>query len=249
MQAATLACGDGTVVSHRTAAALLGILETPPAVVDVIAPGEAGRGIDGIRRHHVPMPIGEEAGTCDGIPCTSPSRTLVDLAGTLGERSLRRVVEQAAVLRVLNIAEIDRIMQTTSRRGAPLLRRLLGDWRVQRPGSPGSNDERRLRSTLEARLLTLIATAELPAPHCNREIRANDKTLEVDFLWPEQRLVVEADGERFHDNPVAFERDRMRDRALQLAGFRVVRFTHAQIKSEPDAVVSAIRGLLSEEFG
>jgi very-short-patch-repair endonuclease len=62
-------------------------------------------------------------------------------------------------------------------------------------------------------------------------------------------LIVETDGERFHDNPLAFERDRKRDRILQLRGYRVVRFTHAQIEREPDAVVAAIRRLLAEDFG
>ena len=68
--------------------------------------------------------------------------------------------------------------------------------------------------------------------------------IEVDFLWPDQRLVVEADGETFHDNPLAFERDRKRDRELQLNGYRVLRFTYAQVENEPDAVISAIRYLL-----
>ena len=70
----------------------------------------------------------------------------------------------------------------------------------------------------------------------------------VDFLWPNQNLVVETDGQAFHDNPLAFERDRMRDRALHLAGYRVVRFTHSQVEKEPGAVISAIRQLLAQRF-
>jgi very-short-patch-repair endonuclease len=67
----------------------------------------------------------------------------------------------------------------------------------------------------------------------------------VDLLWPRQRLIAEGDGRAFHDHAVAFERDRLRDRALQLSGYRVVRFTWAQIEREPDAVVSAIGRLLA----
>lgn len=98
-------------------------------------------------------------------------------------------------------------------------------------------------------MLALINARRLPAPECNRVVIADRQRLEVDFLWRPQRLVVEIDGRRFHDNPVGFERDRKRDRALQLAGFRVVRFTHAQIEGEPDAVASAIRRLLADAFG
>lgn len=105
----------------------------------------------------------------------------------------------------------------------------------------------RLRSELEARLLALIRASGLPTPTCNQRIACGDGSsmIEVDFLWPEQRVVVETDGRSAHDNPLAFERDRKRDRGLQLSGYRVVRFTHRQIEQEPDDVVSAIRRLLA----
>jgi very-short-patch-repair endonuclease len=254
MLAAVLACGDGAVVSHRTAAALLGLLDRAPAVVEVIAPNEAGRGIDGIRRHHVPPPLGDEAGTCDAVPCTSPSRTLVDLAGTLGEHSLRRAVERAAVLQILDVPGAERAVAMTRRRGGPVLRTILNDWRATASGSdvpepvPPAPGRRRLRSGLEARLLTLIGAAGLPNPVCNRRVEAEGKGIEVDLLWPDQRLVVEADGRRFHENPLAFEGDRLRDRVLHLAGYRVVRFTHLQIEKEADEVISTIHRLLSSDL-
>jgi very-short-patch-repair endonuclease len=174
---------------------------------------------------------------------------LVDLAGVLGERSLRRTVERAAVLRALDADDVERILNSTRRRGAPTLRRILRDWRAisEDPGAtrptPGNVQ---LRSDLEARLLALIGAARLPMPLCNQAIAANGKRFEVDFLWPEDRLVIETDGRGYHDNPVAFERDRFRDRALHVAGYRVVRFTRNQIRDEADAVVAAIRRLLAQ---
>jgi very-short-patch-repair endonuclease len=56
--------------------------------------------------------------------------------------------------------------------------------------------------------------------------------------------VVEADSRRFHDHAVAFERDRRRDRALQLTGYRVLRITHRQLEDDWDAIARAIRSLL-----
>lgn len=221
-------------------------------VIDVIAPKQTGRGIAGVRRHHVPPPIHEEAGHCNSIPCTSPSRTIIDLAGMLGERSLRRVVERAAVLRMLDVSEIERSLAVRRRRGAPLLRAILREWRPVETNVPAAGQATAppvLRSPLEARLLALIGASDLPAPACNRRITAGSEIIEVDFLWPQQRLVVEADGRRYHDNPLAFERDRHRDRVLHLAGHRVVRLTHRQIKDEPAATISAIRRLLTDDFG
>lgn len=95
-------------------------------------------------------------------------------------------------------------------------------------------------------MLALIRAGTLPMPLCNHGVTVDGKTIEVDFLWPEDRLVIETDGRSFHDNPVAFERDRFRDRALQLAGYRVVRFTYEQVEREPDAVIVAIRRLLAK---
>jgi very-short-patch-repair endonuclease len=250
MSAAVLACGIGTVVSHRSAAALLGLQDRAPVVADVIAPGERGRRIDGIRRHHVAPPHGHEIGTCDRIPCTSPSRTIADLAGVLGERRLRTVVERAAVLRLLEPAEIERILSTARRRGAPALRAILGDWQTISSTTQASPENLpHLRSELEARLLALIGRGGLPSPLCNQKLSVQSNRIEVDFLWPRQRVVVEADGKHFHDNSVAFERDRMRDRALHLSGYRVLRFTYSQIEAEPEEVISTIRRLLAKEIG
>lgn len=251
MRAATLACGTGTVVSHRTAATLLGLRDRIPTLIDVISPGESGRGIAGILLHHVPLPKGNEAGVCKAIPCTSPSRTIVDLAGMLGEGSLRRVVERAAALQMLDVTGIERSLAAGRRRGAPMLRSILREWHQATPNesAPGRGNPPVLRSPLEARLLALIGASELPRPACNQEITAGSERIEVDFLWSQQRLVVETDGERFHDNPLAFERDRKRDRVLQLRGYRVVRFTHTQIEKEPDAVITTIRRLLAADFG
>ncbi|MEX2253680.1 MAG: DUF559 domain-containing protein [Thermoleophilaceae bacterium] len=249
MRAATLACGDQSVVSHRTAAALLGLLDRVPTRIDVIGTGSAGRKISQVRRHHVPRPHGAEAGHCDGIPCTSPSRTIVDLAGTTGGRELRGVVEEAAVQRCLNPAEIDRILGARRRHGAPRLRRILGDWRQSGPGAGGAGNPPDLRSRLEAQLLAAIRAADLPAPRCNERLIVEGRRLTVDFLWPGQRLVVETDGWRFHDHAAAFERDRQRDLILQKAGYRTLRVTHRQLSRERDAVIATIGGLLDGSSG
>ena len=69
---------------------------------------------------------------------------------------------------------------------------------------------------------------------------------EVDFLSPEPRLIAETDGAASHLTPTAFETDRARDAALQVAGYRVERFTHRQMTATPDAVVGALRALLAQ---
>jgi very-short-patch-repair endonuclease len=77
------------------------------------------------------------------------------------------------------------------------------------------------RSQAEERFLALIRTAELPSPDVNVPLHG----FEVDFLWREQRLVVEIDGYAYHSDRQAFERDRSRDATLAAHGYRVIRVT------------------------
>jgi hypothetical protein len=164
------------------------------------------------------------------------------MAARLGDRALHRMVEQTAVLRLLNMDEVDGILARGRRRGAPRLRRALTPWRSDRDRKP------RLRSLLEARLIPALAKAGLPIPECNIELSLGASTIEVDLLWAEQRLVIEADGRGTHETRVAFERDRWRDQLLVAAGYRTARVTWRQLEGEPDAVIGRIgRMLLGDE--
>jgi hypothetical protein len=234
--AAALACGPGAVVSYRSAAALLGLLDRGPASVDVIAPGKRGSKVVGIHAHHVGPLRWDETGTVDGIPCTSPARTLVDNAGTAGGRRLRSMFERAAAKRMLDLDAIERSMQP-GRPGMPALRELIAEWRPAAPVIAKG----RLKSPLEAMVLPLIVARGLPAPHSNAPVRlAGGETIEVDFLWAEQRFVLEADSRDFHGTDVAFERDRWRDRELLRIGYGWLRATRLQAENEAEEIAATV---------
>ena len=214
LMAAALACGDGAAVSHRSAGALLGLLDKGPVVIDVIAPPSRGRRIDGIRFHRVRTPRRDEVGTVGGIPCTSPSRTLVDLAGTVGDRTLRSCFERAAQKKALDIPAIEASMDP-GRRGNRSLRSLVDEWR----GAAPLAKKGRLKSPLEAKVLPIVLARNLPAPLLNAPVEIAEGRIEVDFLWPEHRFALEADSRDFHSAEIAFERDRRRDRELMRVGY------------------------------
>jgi very-short-patch-repair endonuclease len=152
-------------------------------------------------------------------------------------------VEQAAVLRLLDIEAVDRALDRgRGRRGVPLLRAVIGDWRSEDACVP------RLRSVLEAKLLSLVLARGLPRPVCNQRLRVGSREIEIDFLWPAQRLVVETDGYASHGTRAAFERDPRRDQALLLAGYRVARFTWDQVEREPGGTASTIARLLGGDM-
>jgi very-short-patch-repair endonuclease len=242
MRAAALAC-PGAVISHRSAAALLGIGKTAPVVVDLIPVVEQGRKIDGIKAHRVPFPARHEWGYVQGIPVTGVARTIVDLAGVHGEKELRETVERAATKRVLDIARIDAILANgPKRRGAPCLRRVLKDWRPVAETAKYAT----FRSLFEAKLLPLIAAAGLPLPRFNVPLRTAERILEVDIFWEHARFIVEADSRKHHGIEIAFERDHRRTRELLAAEYGVLRVTWHEAETEAPAVFAVIEQELSK---
>jgi hypothetical protein len=238
MLAAVMACGEGAILSHGSAAELLRLWDKQQALIHVIPPRRAGRKIDGVRWHGVRYPAEDEVEVIDGIPCTTASRTLVDVAGSFGTTTLRRFVEGAAVRRLLDVHMVDEILTRGRRRGARQLRVVLIPWRS------GGGEVPTLRSLLEGHLFPVLIEAELPRPECNKVLWLEGQPTEVDMLWEKQRLAIEADGEETHGTRVAFQRDRDRDQRLVAAGYRTARVTWRQLEDEPKVIVRRIRRML-----
>jgi len=238
MLAAVLACESGTVLSHGSAAELLGLWDKRLPTIHVIPPNWSGRKIPGIRWHRVRLPLPDEIEVRGGIPCTAVSRTIVDMAGESGWGQLRKLVEQAAIMRLLDVEEIDLVLSRGRRRGAPRLRTVLAPWRETRERRPV------VRSRLEARLLPRLIEEGLPVPRTNVKLQIDGYRFEVDLLWEKQRLAIETDGEETHGTRAAFQRDRKRDQILTAAGYRTARITWRQVVDEPNAVVHRIARML-----
>lgn len=164
----------------------------------------------------------------DGVPVTSVARTLVDLAGVISRHQVKRALDEAERLGLFDLASLSRLM-VPGRPGVACLRVILRDW------SPPPTT----RSELERRFLEICRDAGLPRPQVNAFVCG----LEVDMVWHEGRLVVELDGYAFHRARGKFEDDRERDAILQLAGYRVVRFTYRRLEYEPAEVARIVRSL------
>jgi very-short-patch-repair endonuclease len=225
--AALLACGDGAVLSHRSAAAAWGLIDVPPTVAEVTVVGpDCGRR-PGVRVRRARRLEGDDRALRSGLSLTAPARTLLDLAAVLGPRGLARAANEAFVAGLADEGDLRAVLvRCPGRRGGPQLRQLLAE-----TGGPTLT-----RSEAERRLLELIAAADLPAPATNVKVGR----YEVDLLWRDERLVVEVDGYAFHGTRTAFERDRLRDADLQARGLAVVRVTWRQIVDAPAATVARI---------
>jgi very-short-patch-repair endonuclease len=103
---------------------------------------------------------------------------------------------------------------------------------------------KRTRSELERMFLHVCLQVGLPQPEVNVSLKVKGHTLKPDFLWREQRLILEADSRQFHDTDIAFVDDRRREQRLQVAGWRVSHCTWEQVEFEPQVLAETIRQLL-----
>ena len=225
--AAVLICGDGAVLSHRSAAALWGIGEELRGRIDVSVRRRCEIRRAGLRARSRPPLRAADVVERRGIPVTSIVQTLVDLATELPDGRLERAVNEADKHELIDPEALRAAL--AGRVGEPGVKRLAG-----------LLDKRTFRLSdgeLERLFRPLAAAAGVPVELTKAWV--ND--LEVDFYWPSLGLVVETDGLHYHRTASAQARDRVRDQTHTAAGLTQLRFTHWQVKHEEGYV----RGVLA----
>jgi hypothetical protein len=231
--AAVLATGSGAALSHRDAAVLWGVrsrgdASDPVHVTTVVRRGHRR----GILLHRVARLDEEERTVKEGIPVTTPGRTLLDLASDLDARELEEVVSRAerdglVVPAVLSLL----LARHRGRPGVPALRDVL-----RTPGGPALT-----HSEAEARFLALVREAGLPPPECGVSVGR----YELDFLWRAAGVAVEVDGFRYHASRPRFEGDRRKDARLLATGITVLRLSWRQLEREPVATAVQLGQVLA----
>ncbi len=163
-----------------------------------------------------------------GIVVTTPARTVIDLADVVRKRrTLERAIDEAKYLNL----DMTELAPRQGRKGSGLLSAVLA---VHDAGST------RTRSELEELFLALVDREDLPRPEVNTHIEG----FECDFVFREQRLVVETDGGAAHGTSRAKQRDPARDARLMQTGWRVWRLPYRQVVRDGDGVAADLRRLL-----
>lgn len=225
--AAVLACGPGAVLSHRSAAALHGLRDWGHTKIEVVVPRGTRRKHDGIKVHYSTTLTPADVTAVNNIPVTTVARTLVDLAEVVTQRQLERAFDQAEILGVLDLNAIeDQLARNPTRLGARAIRQVLAEHYIGKTPTWSENEEA---------LLAITRPLGIPDPDCNALVALDDgePPIRVDFVWREQRVVVEADSRKWHLTKQRFEIDRQRDQRLMNAGWKVIRTTWKQMKYRP----------------
>jgi len=232
--AAVLQLRGNGIISGVSAARIWGIWgDGDPVEVEVTLVGAQARRPAGVRLRRVARLQSHEIRRRHGVPLTSPSRTLLDLAAVLTPLELEAALANARRLALVRDTHIRRTLASASPRTAGIarLRDLLDSETAARD----------TRSKYERKLLRLIELAELPPPVTNVTVAGHM----VDMLWPDARLVVEFDSWTFHRDRRAFETDRLRDQDLAVHGLQVTRLTGNQIDQHEHATVARLAGALA----
>jgi very-short-patch-repair endonuclease len=224
MLASVMACGPGAVLAHRSAADLWGIHKYA-GLPEVTVPRTGARQRRGIRVHVSATLEPGDVTTRDGIPVTTPARTVTDLADVTTRRATQRAL--AAAERAGLASRHDLLIPPRGRR-----RVVHGPHRFSR----SENEERFMQS---------LDRWGLPLPEQNQDIGP----WEVDFIWREHALVVELDDPFSHLDREAFERDRLKDEQLTDAGLEVRRITTDRLATRPGDVRAMLARRLAHQGG
>jgi len=228
--AAVLACGNGAVLSHHSAAALWELLKPIDGAIHVSVPTISGlKKRSGIQLHR------SRTLSTSREPSSSPS--YLDQEGGRGRRLLttyRHAIPVTTIPRTIEDIRTSRLLPPH------LLRRAIHQAEHKGHHLSGIESDR-TRSDLEAAFLALYRDHHIPAPEVNVRLGR----WEVDFLWRSQKVVVEVDTWIYHRGSVAFANDHARDLDLRSAGYRVLRFTDTQLEDEPGRVAADVAAALA----
>ncbi len=230
--AAVLGGGRLALLSHRSAAWLLGLVPTPPETPHVTSPLPRKKR-PGIRLHRSRTLAEDDRTLVDSIPATAVPRTCLDLAATLRGQRLARVLQRGEELGLVDLPAFESVLaRNKGHRGAKPLRRALGLY----------EPPRFTRSGFERRFLKALAKAGFPRPVTGW----NEAGHELDVYWPELRFAVELDVFETHGTRRSFEEDRIRTEELKLAGVELTRVTDKRFDADPATVLRRLALLLRQ---
>lgn len=232
---AYLTGGELGFISHRSAAALHQLPGFAPGPIEITTPRRI-RGIRDMRVYRAAKgPIPSDVQTLGPVAVSTPTRTLIDVAGLVADDVLEEALDDAIRRGLTSAARMRWRIDSIGARGRPgvgILRGLVGERLL---------DQGPRESVLETRFLRLLKKHGLPLPVAQYEIWSLGKLVaRVDFAYPALKLAIEVDGYRFHSGRMQWERDLKRRNRLESLGWRVFNVTALQL----DEPAGGLRSLL-----
>ncbi len=226
--AAYKACQGHAALSHRAEAARLGIMDWVEGEIELTALDGFDHDHQGIKVHRSSFITRADCMIRDGMLVTNVTWTVVALAAVLSRSELRAVTRAALGDRLTSVRKLLELLNRLGPvRGSRVMRDILAR------GLP-------TRSELEDVMLSVISAGGLAMPDVNKPLYLDGRKVVPDFRWPEQRLVLEADGARWHGDALARADDAERQALLETHGDTVLRAGWDQAIFKPAEVVDLL---------
>lgn len=219
-------------------------------IVNIGRLGSSNR-LDWLRVHGLPtMPPWVNR---DQLRVTTIERTAIDVArirdqqvglAVMDAAMRRAIVGDATALTARQLLADDALIAEARLRFRAVVRGLTGYRGVARARFALANASPLSESVLESRSRLRMLIRQVPPPELGQSVvGADGRTYWVDFLWRGERIIGEADGLlKYDDDPLALRREKLRQEALERAGYRVIRWTWADLMN--DAFIERIRWAL-----
>ena len=221
----------GSLASHKTAAWIYGLLSYRPGTIHLTASTRQRIKRDFVVHYASLEP--DDRTVVDGIPVTSPARTVLDLAASEPRRKLDRLLERANERQILDRRRFEALAARAG--GHPGRVKFATALAAYRPETAV------LRSNLERRFRDLVLRAGLPTPQTNVVIEG----YELDAYWEAEGFAVELDVYATHGSARSFEADRERADDLLLAGIELIRVTDVRLDREPRETIARVAAHLA----
>ncbi len=233
LRAALLAMPNDAVVSHLTALRVYGLDLRSPWPLHISTRTSTHSRQKNIRTHQRLAPISTKY--VDGVPVTSPNRTLIDIATKVTLVELVTAAEWMIHRRMTSLESLADYAVASHLDGVRPMRRVLGLIREA------------AESPRETVVRLMIVFAHLPEPRCNQDIHgATGRFLaRGDLVYAELRVLVEYDGWHHERDGQQRQRDLVRREALEAEGWRLIIVTAEDLKA-PRVVVHRVHRALVE---
>lgn len=226
--AAVWACGPRALLSHRPATEEWEMIEARAGFgIQITVPGHRRLGPAGLYVHRTNDIYSDEISEKDGIPITSPARTVFDFASQATMTEVSGAYERGLIEKFFTRDDMIKMaIRHKGRRGIRKIRAL-----IDRDAPPTVTIKEAHRILLE-----LIRSSGLPHPRTEVPIGR----YRVDVLWPDTMLVVEMDSAKWHSTPGKLEHDKRRDAELAARGYLTLRITWNELTQRPAEVIARI---------
>jgi hypothetical protein len=219
--AAILAAGSGAYASHECAGQLWASPLPRAAPIEILSSMKLQHRLVNVKCHRSCYIDERDVTELEGIPITTPERTIVDISARFDAKVIGRLIDDALRRK---IATLGKFVETAERLGsAPGRSRKKMLTLLSRRDAEVTKRE----STLEDFVFESLRRFRLPVPVAQHQVLVNGRKRWIDLCYTDALLAIEAKGFDTHRMRSSFDSDALRGNELLLAGFRVLEFTSA----------------------